>query len=122
MGSPYLILSDGAAALELEGQYILFLAEDTVEYEGIYKKKNQVSEDTLEWLNFYYSLTAQERLALSMIPSEFVIRSPDSCYRVRRRNLIFFRNYFLPGGPHRRRACTDRSPGHALFYRRGSFL
>lgn len=72
MGSPYLILSDGAAALELEGQYILFLAEDTVEYEGIYKKKNQVSEDTLEWLNFYYSLTAQERLALSMIPSEFV--------------------------------------------------
>ena len=71
MGSPYLILSDGAAALELEGQYILFLAEDTVEYEGIYKKKNQVSEDTLEWLNFY-SLTAQERLALSMIPSEFV--------------------------------------------------
>ena len=69
---PDLILSDGAAALELEGQYILFLAEDTVEYEGIYKKKNQVSEDTLEWLNFYYSLTAQERLALSMIPSEFV--------------------------------------------------
>lgn len=71
-GSPYLILSDGAAALELEGQYMLFLADDTVEYEGIYKKKNQVSEDTLEWLDFYYSLTAQERLAVSMIPSEFV--------------------------------------------------
>lgn len=71
-GSPYLILSDGAAALELEGQYILFLAEDTVEYESIYKKKNQVSEDTLDWLDFYYSLTAQERLAVSMIPSEFV--------------------------------------------------
>ena len=70
-GSPYLILSDGAAALELEGQYMLFLADDTVEYEGIYKKKNQVSEDTLEWLDFYYSLTAQERLAVSMIPSEF---------------------------------------------------
>ncbi len=70
-GSPYLILSDGAAALELEGQYMLFLADDTVEYEGIYKKKNQVSENTLEWLDFYYSLTAQERLAVSMIPSEF---------------------------------------------------
>lgn len=68
---PYLILAEGAAAIKLDGQYRLFLAEDMVEYEGIFKKKEEVSEDTLEWLNFYYSMPEADRLAISMVPSEF---------------------------------------------------
>lgn len=70
-GASYISLSDGAAALELNGDYILFLADDVVEYEGIYKKKSEVSEDTLKWLNFYHSLSEADRNAVNMIPSEF---------------------------------------------------
>lgn len=69
--TPYLILADGAAAVKLNGQYRLFLAEDMVEYEGIFKKKEEVSEDTLQWLDFYYSMPEADRLAISMVPSEF---------------------------------------------------
>lgn len=70
--SPYISLADGAAAVDIGGAYILFLADDMVEYNGIYKKKNDVSEDTLKWLDFYYSLPEVDRNALSMVPSEFV--------------------------------------------------
>lgn len=69
--TPYLMLAEGAAAVKLDGQYRLFLAEDTVEYEGIFKKKEQVSEDTLKWLDFYYSMPEADRLAINMVPSEF---------------------------------------------------
>lgn len=69
--APYLILAEGAAAVKLDGQYRLFLAENMVEYEGIFKKKDEVSEDTLEWLDFYYSMPEADRLAISMVPSEF---------------------------------------------------
>ncbi len=71
-GSSYISLDDGAAAMEIGGTWLLFLADDVVEYHGIYKKKNEVSEDTLKWLDFYYSLQESERDALSMVPSEFV--------------------------------------------------
>lgn len=71
-GSSYISLADGAAAVDIDGSYILFLADDTVEYHGIYKKKSDVSEDTLKWLDFYYSLPESGRDALSMVPSEFV--------------------------------------------------
>lgn len=70
-GTSYISLADGAAALELDGSYMLFLADDVVEYEGIYKKKNEISEDTLKWLNFYYSLSETDRNAVNMVPSEF---------------------------------------------------
>ncbi len=68
---PYICLNSGAAAVKIDGQYQLFLSEDTVEYAGIYKDKKEVSEDTLQWLNFYYSLSEAERLAISMVPAEF---------------------------------------------------
>lgn len=70
-GVPYILLEEGAAALALDDTYVLFLADDVVEYEGIYKKKNEVSEDTLKWLNFYYTLSDTDRAAINMIPSEF---------------------------------------------------
>ncbi len=74
LGSSYCILADGAAAVmtdEASGTYELFLADDTVEFQGIYKKKKDLSPDTVKWLNFYYSLSEADRNALSMIPSEF---------------------------------------------------
>ena len=73
-GAAYCILADGAAAVmtdEASGTYELFLADDTVEFQGICKKKKELSSDTLKWLNFYYSLSESDRNALSMIPSEF---------------------------------------------------
>lgn len=73
-GAPYCILADGAAAVMTDlsaGTYELFLADDTVEFQGIYKKKKSLSSDTLKWLNFYYSLSESDRNAVSMIPSEF---------------------------------------------------
>ena len=71
LGAPYCILADGAAAVltnEASGAYELFLSDDTVEFRACSKKK-ELSDDTLKWLNFYYSLSESDRNALSMIPS-----------------------------------------------------
>lgn len=73
-GASYCILADGAAAVQMnetDNTYELFLADDTVEFQGVCKKKKELSNDTLKWLNFYYSLSEADRNALSMIPSEF---------------------------------------------------
>lgn len=73
-GASYCILADGAAGVitdEAAGTCELFLAGDTVEFQGVYKKRKELSADTLKWLSFYYSLSESDRNALSMIPSEF---------------------------------------------------
>lgn len=73
-GASYCVLADGAVGVLTDpeaGTYELFLADDTVEFQGIYKKRKKLSADTLKWLNFYYSLSESDRNALSMIPSEF---------------------------------------------------
>ena len=73
-GASYCVLADGAVGVLTDpesGSYELFLADDTVEFQGIYKKRKNLSADTLKWLNFYYSLSESDRNALSMIPSEF---------------------------------------------------
>lgn len=77
LGAPCIILHEGAAAVRLNGQYMLFLADDTIEYEGIYKKKKDVSKDTLKWLHFYDSLSEEERNAINMIPSELADELPE---------------------------------------------
>lgn len=46
--------------------------DDMVEYNGIYKKKSELSEDTLKWLEWYHSLPEDQQLALNMVPSEFI--------------------------------------------------
>ncbi len=74
LGASYALLTNGAAAVmtdEASGNYELFLADDTVEFQGIYKKKKDLSPDTLKWLDFYYSLSESDRNVLAMIPSEF---------------------------------------------------
>ncbi|MCI9183398.1 MAG: hypothetical protein HFG61_00750 [Lachnospiraceae bacterium] len=45
--------------------------EETIEFYGVSKKKSQLSEETLKWLDWYYTLAEDEREALSFIPSEF---------------------------------------------------
>ena len=73
-GKSYSFLADGAIGLitdETARICELFLADDTVEFQGVYKKKKELSKDTLKWLNFYYTLSESDRNALSMIPSEF---------------------------------------------------
>ena len=78
-GASYCILAAGAAAVHLDettDAYELFLADDTVEFQGVFKKKKELSADTLKWLNFYYSLSEADRNALSMIPSEFAGQIP----------------------------------------------
>lgn len=72
LGTDCIRLADGAAAVWYEDTYTLFLAPELAEYRGIYKQKSELSESTLQWLNFYYSLSDAERDALSMIPSEFM--------------------------------------------------
>ena len=70
-GAPYIALADGAAAVLLDDRYHLFLADNLVEYQGIYKQKKDVSDDTLKWLDFYYTMPETDRDALSMVPNEF---------------------------------------------------
>ncbi|MDD3252600.1 MAG: hypothetical protein PHV18_08575 [Lachnospiraceae bacterium] len=71
IGAPYIALADGAAAVLLDDRYQLFLADNLVEYQGVYKQKKDVSADTLKWLDFYYTMSETERDALSMVPDEF---------------------------------------------------
>lgn len=80
LGAPCILLHDGAVAVRLNGQYMLFLADDTIEYEGIYKKKKDVSKDTLKWLHFYDSLSEAERNAINMIPSELADELPPEYF------------------------------------------
>lgn len=80
LGAPCIFLHDGAVAVRLNGQYMLFLADDTIEYEGIYKKKKDVSKDTLKWLRFYDSLSEDERNAINMIPSELADELPPEYF------------------------------------------
>jgi len=46
--------------------------DSTVEYNGIYKKRSELSEDTLRWLEWYHSIPEEQQMALSMVPSEFL--------------------------------------------------
>lgn len=46
-------------------------AEETVEFNGIVKKRSELTDDTLKWLDWYHSLPEEQRLATNFIPSEF---------------------------------------------------
>ncbi len=45
--------------------------EETIEFNGIHKKKSELSDDTLRWLEWYQSLPQKQQDALSFVPSEF---------------------------------------------------
>lgn len=46
--------------------------DEPIEFNGITKMKSELSQDTLKWLDWYYTLSEENRNALSFIPSEFV--------------------------------------------------
>ena len=88
-GASYCLIADGAAGVmtdESAGSYELFLADDTVEFQGIFKKRKELSDETLKWLNFYYGLSESDRNAVSMIPSEFAGDLPGSSVAVSETN------------------------------------
>lgn len=59
-------------AVEIDGIYILFLTPGWTEYQGQYFSKEELSPDTLTWLDNYYSLSKEEQLAISYIPAELI--------------------------------------------------
>lgn len=46
--------------------------EDEITFNGITRQKGELSEETLQWLEWYQTLPEKERNALSFIPNEFV--------------------------------------------------
>lgn len=71
-GDGYLSLADGAMAVRTGDNYTLFLAEGTAEYEGRFFQKSGLSKDTLEWLEFYHTLSEEDRLSISYVPHELL--------------------------------------------------
>lgn len=45
---------------------------ESVEFNGVVKLKKELSEDTLKWLEWYYTLSEDSRNALSFVPAEFI--------------------------------------------------
>lgn len=48
------------------------IPEETVEFNGITKKRSELSEDTLKWLDWYQKLPQEQQAALNFIPSELI--------------------------------------------------
>ena len=68
----YIYLDEKAAAVKLGGSYILFLADGTVEYEGRFFVADQLSPETLEWLEYYNSLPEEGQRSISMVPHDLI--------------------------------------------------
>lgn len=68
----YIYLDENAAAVKLGGSYILFLADGTVEYEGRFFAADQLSPETLEWLEYYNSLPEEGQRSISMVPHDLI--------------------------------------------------
>lgn len=48
-----------------------FSSEEMAEYHGIYKRKSELSDDTVRWLEWYHTLPPEQQELLSFVPSEF---------------------------------------------------
>ena len=72
VGADYVSAAEHAMAVEIDGIYILFLTPGWTEYQGQYFSEEELSPDTLEWLDNYYSLSEEEQLAISYIPAELI--------------------------------------------------
>ncbi|MCD7909749.1 MAG: YobA family protein [Clostridium sp.] len=68
----YIRLGENAAAVKLDGRYILFLADGTVEYEGDFYQEDQLSQETLDWLEYYNSLPEEIQRSISMVPADLI--------------------------------------------------
>lgn len=69
----YISMDDGAMAVKSGDAYSLFLADGTVEFDGRFFKESELSDDTLTWLDNYYSRPEEERLHTSAVPPELLL-------------------------------------------------
>lgn len=69
MLSPSSPVSDTGAPREAGGEDA---DDELIEFNGIMRKKSELSEDTLKWLKWYQTLPEDSRDALSFIPGEFI--------------------------------------------------
>ena len=59
----------------VDGKYFLYshmedVENETVEFEGQLFNKSDLSEETLEWLEWYNSIPPEKQLAVNSIPAE----------------------------------------------------
>lgn len=73
-GSAGAIQTDGVVSTEGAqlGTGSVQEAEETVEFEGEFYRKAELSESTLEWLEHYQFMPEEDRLKINYIPHEFV--------------------------------------------------
>ena len=69
----YIRLGESAAAVKLEGSYVLFLADGIVEYEGDFFAADQLSQETLDWLERYNSMPEEAQRSTSMVPPDLIV-------------------------------------------------
>ena len=76
-GFGYQYGSDGTIEVFYENEWCIFERRDElVWYEGQVLSREVVSDETVEWLEWYNSLTREEQLAVSMVPPEFAESAP----------------------------------------------
>lgn len=80
VGTDYIYLDEGAMAVRVEADsqesnaYQLFLSDDTVDYHGRFFRKADLSQETIEWLEFYNNLPEEGQRSISMEPPELINR------------------------------------------------
>lgn len=68
---------DGTIEVFYEDEWCIFERRDElVWYEGQVLSREVVSDETVEWLEWYNSLTREEQLAVSAVPPEFAESVP----------------------------------------------
>lgn len=71
-GFGYQYGADGTIEVLYEDEWCIFERRDElVWYEGQVLSRSEVSDETVEWLEWYDSLTREEQLAVSAVPQEF---------------------------------------------------
>ncbi len=74
---------------------------DYIEYNGVRKNKNELSEDTIQWVEWYSSLPEAEQEALSIIPAEFAADNQTAAADMRSAEIYDHLDY------HYREALSD---------------
>ncbi len=79
-GFGYQYGSDGTIEVFYEDEWCIFERRDElVWYEGQVLSRDVVSDETMEWLEWYDSLTREEQLAVSATPPEFAkVMQPET--------------------------------------------
>lgn len=78
-GFGYQYGADDTIEVLYEDEWCIFERRDElVWYEGQVRSRAEVSDETVEWLEWYDSLTREEQLAVSTVPQEFADMQPET--------------------------------------------